>query len=128
MRVNVYLPDELAESVRGALPGVNVSAVLQESLRRLLNCAHHDLVCRDCAQPIERHEVTRDALDRFYRELVDRLEPLVYRVGTAEGAVKVARDVARRHGIDYAVWHTLPRPSRGERQLALDVAFESEAS
>jgi hypothetical protein len=39
-RVNVYLPDELAELVRGACPGLNVSGVLQAGLRELLGCDH----------------------------------------------------------------------------------------
>lgn len=34
-RINVYLPDDLAERVRGA--GINVSSVTQQALRRVLS-------------------------------------------------------------------------------------------
>ncbi|HUC37020.1 MAG TPA: hypothetical protein VMR97_07850 [Acidimicrobiales bacterium] len=126
MRLNVYLPDELATTVREKLPDIKMSGVLQEALRGLLGCHHAELCCRTCAIPITRAEITTEALDAFYAELSDRLDLLVRRVGTAEGAAKVARDVARRHGIGFASWRALPRPTRGEREHQKQLAWELE--
>ena len=124
MRLNVYLPDELTDALRAQLPGLNVSRAMQEAMRSLLTCEHGDLSCRRCSMPMDRQEVTEEALSAFYVDVWDRLDVLVRRVGTAEGAARILRDVAIRHGISTAGWRPLPRPTRGERQLALDLEHE----
>ena len=127
MRVNVFLPDDLAAAVRENLPGLNVSKTLQGALAALLGCQHGELACAACGTVIDRAEVVAGELDAFYDELLRRLEPLVWKVGTAEGAARILRDVALLRGIGVAVRRPLPRPNRADRQLALDIRFE-EAS
>lgn len=125
MRVNVYLPDELVAAVREHLPGLNVSKALQTALAGLLGCDHDGLTCAACGEAIDRADVASAVLDAFYDDLLHRLEPLVWKVGTAEGAARIMRDVALRHGIGVAGVRPLPRPNRADRQLALDIAFEA---
>jgi hypothetical protein len=125
VRVNVFLPDDLAAAVRENLPGLNVSKTLQGALAALLGCKHGELACAACGTTIDRAEVVGPELDAFYDELLRRLEPLVWKVGTAEGAARTMRDVALRHGVAVAGHRPLPRANRADRQLALDIAFEA---
>ncbi|MGH9042655.1 MAG: hypothetical protein ACRDZ3_20765 [Acidimicrobiia bacterium] len=64
-RVNLSLPDELAELVHHELPDLNVSRVLQDALRALLRCDHRDLVCAQCSAPLPRRLVIDQALSAF---------------------------------------------------------------
>lgn len=122
-RVNVWVPDELHETVRAQLPELKMSHALQEALRDRLRCDHAQLACRRCAAPVDGTELVDDALGAFYVELLRALEPLVYRVGTAEGAARIAKEVAERFGITVAARLPLPRPSRANRERARDEAF-----
>jgi hypothetical protein len=92
-RVNVYLPDELAATMRAELPELNVSQLLQEALRDALRCEHHVVSCDRCAQPLDRMELRRETVQTFYDETLRQLTPLVHSRGTAEGAVRVLREV-----------------------------------
>jgi post-segregation antitoxin (ccd killing protein) len=116
VRVNVYLPDELNVAVRTRIPGVNVSAVLQRALQDLLECEHRRLVCAECASPIDMRERVDEALCSLYLDLHWRLVELVDRGGTAEGAARIAKDVALRHRVSCAPNLPLPRPTRAQRQ------------
>jgi hypothetical protein len=112
VRVNVYLPDDLGEQVKAELPDVNVSAVLQDALRRLLACDHERYVCADCGEDVDAVEVARAAMELLWRELLWAWEPLVDKGGTAEGAARVGKDVAVRLGVPGAESRPLPRPPR----------------
>jgi hypothetical protein len=125
VRVNVFVPDELFAAIREHLPGLNVSRTLQDALAALLGCEHGCLACAACGTTIDRADVVAQELDAFYGDVLNRLEPLVWKVGTAEGAARILRDVALRYGVTAAGWRPLPRPTRAERQLALDIAFEA---
>ena len=114
-RLNVYLPDELAELVRDRLPGVNVSQVLRGALSALLECHHVRAVCADCALPLDVHERIGEALTGFYRQALWDLHELVTRGGTAEGAARVLRSTAQRWPVPGADRIPLPRPTRAER-------------
>lgn len=116
-RKHVWLPQELLAAVeeRGH---VNYSAVLQEGLRGLIGCEHDALACQACAAPIDRHQLVDEGLARFYRAAVWALEDLVYRVGTAEGACRVLREVARAHKVPGVENIPLPRPSRSRLEAA----------
>lgn len=116
MRVNVYLPDELNVAVRTRLPDVNISSVLQRALQQLLACEHRRLVCAECASPIDMRELVDEALCSLYLDLHWRLIELVDRGGTAEGAARIAKDVALRHRVSCAPNMPLPRPSREQRR------------
>ena len=116
MRVNVYLPDSLGELVRSA--DMNVSAIVQEALRQRLECDHERLTCSGCGGEAERSELAGEALGALWRDLLWAWEPLVDRRGTAEGAARVARDVAVRHGVPRADRIPLPRPSRARREAS----------
>lgn len=122
MRLNVYVPDELAATVKGRLPDLNVSAVLQAALRNALGCEHHELVCSTCASGFDRWGYRDEQLSAFYSAALWELDPLVRRGATAEGAARVLKDVAMRQQISAAVRLPLPRPSRAERarQRVLD--------
>lgn len=115
VRVNVWLPDDLSETVKARMPGVNVSQVLQEGLRALLGCRHERAICAACAEPLDLHAHADAALERFYLDLFDGLAELVQRGGTAEGACRVAKDIGTRHQIGVASRRPLPRPTRAER-------------
>lgn len=65
-----------------------------------------------------------DALDALYRDLLWVLEDLVDRGGTAEGAARVLKAVAKRHGVRSAD-SPLPRPSRRTRER---LAVERQAA
>jgi hypothetical protein len=124
MRVNVWLPDELNATIKRELPDVNVSAVLQRSLAALLECRHDELACRECASPIDRRQLIDNALSAFYADLHWRLRDLVERGGTAEGAARIAKDVACRHRVSCAPNMPLPRPSREQRHRQRVLEFD----
>jgi hypothetical protein len=115
MRLNVYVPDDLAATVREQLPGLNVSATLQAALADRLECRHSMAVCADCAQPLDLDELTDARLSRFYVDLFTHLETLVDHGGTAEGAARVAKTVAEGHRVSMAARLPLPRPTRARR-------------
>lgn len=112
LRLNVYVPDELGDRVRTELSGVNVSAVLQQALRGLLDCEHERLACADCGELVDYSAAANEALESFWRELLHAWGPLVDRGGTAEGAARVAKVVAVELGVPGAEWRALPRPPR----------------
>jgi hypothetical protein len=123
-RLNVWVPDELHATFRARLPEANVSRLLQEAMRGLLDCRHEQLACRRCAAPIDRRRLVDERLSEFYSDLLWSLEPLVNRVGTAEGAARIAKDVALRFQIPGAEDVPLPRPSKANRQRAEDLEWE----
>lgn len=116
MRLNVYVPDDLGEKVRRSLPDVNVSAVLQDALRSLLECDHEQLACVTCGQVVEHSADVGEALETFWRELLYAWGPLVDRGGTAEGAARVGKEVALALGVPGAERRPLPRPPRHATQ------------
>lgn len=115
MRINVHLPDGLAADVKEQLPDLNVSGLLQEALRSLLDCDHDSVVCADCGEPVDAVAVAGEAMGEFYAALLWAWEDLVDRGGTAEGAARVAKDVAVRMGVPRAETRALPRPTRAAR-------------
>lgn len=121
MRLSVYVPDELAQEVRRALPGVNISAALQGALRALLECDHDLLSCSSCAAVVDRRRIVVDALEAFYRDLLEALERIIPS-GTAEGAARVAKQVAIDAGVARAETLPLPRATRSERERAGQVS------
>lgn len=116
MRLNVWVPDELAVTVREAMPGVNVSKVLQDGLRSLLKCGHETVACADCGEPIDKAQLVDDALSAFYRQVWWELHDLVHADGTCEGAARVFKAVAEAHQISAAKRMSVPRPPRGKRE------------
>lgn len=125
-RVTLWVPDELEAAVRGDLDGLNWSAVLQEGLRARLGCRHDTVVCSWCAEPIDRLALADAAKGSLFLDTMDRVSELVRRVGTAEGAARVALDVAQRHQVSAARDYPLPRPSRAERAAKV-AALPTEA-
>jgi post-segregation antitoxin (ccd killing protein) len=72
-RVNVYLPDELAEQARAA--GLNVSSITQQALRRELaggRTASWLEQVRQLPPSAVTHEQSLDALDGARDEVGDR--------------------------------------------------------
>lgn len=116
-RTNVYIPDELAATVKRELPDLNLSQVVRETLIGLLHCEHHELVCASCSARISRAEVVDGPLSSFWAALMDELELLALRGGTAEGAARVLRRVGQAHGATRSR-RPLPRPTRAERRSA----------
>lgn len=112
MRLNVYVPDALGAQVKERLPGVNVSAVMQDALRAMLDCDHGRLQCADCGEVVDPEVAARSALSAFWRDLLWAWGPLVDRHGTAEGAARIAKGVAIDAGIPGADRLPLPRPVR----------------
>lgn len=118
-RLTVWIPDELVETMRQALPELNVSATLQEAIRALLACRHERAVCAACASPLDLFDIAARAVDSFYVDVSDRLEGLVRRSGTAEGAVRILAERAAAHEARSAPQRRpLIRPSRAEREAA----------
>ncbi len=128
-RVNVTLPDELAELVRRKLPGLNVSGVLQQALAELVECPHAELTCTCCGARTNRHELELAYLGAFYQEAVWNLHGPIGRCETAEGAARVLRDVARSWHVPTVERTPLPRPSRSQRErVHRELVAEAEAA
>ncbi len=119
-RVTVYVPDELRARIREQLPGINLSKELQDALVGRLDCRHDELRCARCAARLDRLEAIDAALGRFYGELWEQLGALAHRAGTAEGAVKVLREVGNDFGITDASRLPLVRSTKRARQAAMD--------
>lgn len=115
MRLNVHVPDELRAMVKEQLPDLNVSALLQDALRGLLDCGHERFCCAACGEGVDASVVAGDALAGFWSELVWAWEPLVDKHGTAVGAAQVAKGVAVAMGVPNAERVPLPRPPRMRR-------------
>lgn len=119
MRINAYLPDDLGERLREELPDVNVSAVLQQALRGLLDCEHERLACADCGEPVDGSAAdVGEALAAFWGELLHEWQALVDKGGTAEGAARVGKAVAMRFGVPGAERRPIPRPPRSMRKVS----------
>jgi hypothetical protein len=116
-RISVYLPDELVELVREQLPGVNVSRLVQETLAGRLACGHERVTCVRCTAAFDRSELDAVAVRAFWLEVSAAVEPIVWAVGTAEGAAAAAWGVARAQGLPVG---TNPRPTRAEREAATE--------
>lgn len=114
-RVNVYLPDELADELSRSMPDLNLSRAVQEAIRSRLECDHDALACVRCSRPLERRRLVDDTASRFYAECLGELEPLVNVRGTAEGAAQLLKRVAVRWGLAKADV-PLPRPARAARR------------
>lgn len=111
MRRNVYLPDEL-DARLAALPELNVSAVVQRSLWDVVGCHHPAFECSTCRRALDRSELVDELVGRYYGDLLWELTPLVDAGATAEGAARIAKRVARDHGVRQADRLPLPRPAR----------------
>lgn len=122
-RVNVYLSDELAALVVERLANVNYSKVLAAGLRALLECRHDELECSACGHGESRRAIESAVLDRFYRDVLWELWPVVSRVGTAEGAARVMKRVAGAYQVPSARTLPLPRPSRSQRERSRVLDF-----
>lgn len=120
-RINVWLPADLHQTLQTQLGHVNVSQLLQTAIRDVLGCRHDDLACARCAAPIDRHELVDAALSDFYQAAMWRLGDLVGECGTAEGAARVLKDVGQRWQISAADRVPVPRPTRRQRQVAIDL-------
>ena len=114
-RVSCYVPEDLADRLREHAPDLNVSGLLQQALRQALSCDHDRWVCADCGEDVDTTEVCRGAMRELFDAAWWQLESLVDRRGTAEGAVKVLRDVAVRMGVPGAGRRPLLRPNRAMR-------------
>lgn len=117
-RLNVTMPDELAELVRREMPGLNVSGVLQEALRDRLVCDHRDLACRCCGAHVRRVDLEAVVLGAFFAEAMWRLREPVSRCATAEGAARVLANLARSWEVPEVDRTPLPRPTRSQRARA----------
>lgn len=116
--MNVYVPDDLGAKVKERLPDLNVSNVLQQALRLLLDCDHERMACADCGESMNLESVSALAMEALYRELLWAWQPLVDQGGTAEGAARVAKVVAVELGVPGAEMRALPRPPRSRRRTA----------
>lgn len=112
------VPDDLVARVKEQLPDLNVSAVLQDALRGILDCGHEHLTCADCGEPVDGSVATGEELAAFWGELLWAWQPLVDRGGTAEGAARVGKEVAVRMGVPGAERKPIPRPPRSGRRAA----------
>lgn len=126
MRLNVYVPDALVERVREDLPGINVSATLQAALSGLLECDHAVLSCDECTAALGRVELEGAGVRRFFDELAQAVEQVVWTGGTATGAAKALWDVGRAWRIPTAS-SPYPRPTRAERDATKETAWQRSA-
>lgn len=117
--LSIYVADELDELVQAELPNLNLSQTFQAHLSGLLRCDHQRVICRDCSATVDNATLIAAELERFFVDLMRKLEELVHRIGTAEGAARVARDLALNYRVDRAKDWVLPRPTKGERAAAL---------
>jgi hypothetical protein len=128
-RMNVTLPDELAELVRREMPGLNVSAVLQRALSDLIECRHDALVCACCGAKVQHRELVDVRLGAFYQEAMWQLHAPIARCETAEGAARVLQSLARSWEVPTVDATPLPRPTRSQRaRVHADLVKEAEAA
>jgi hypothetical protein len=128
-RMNVTLPDELAELVRSALPGLNVSGVLQRALQELVECDHAELSCSCCGAKVEQRALVDARLGAFYGEVIWQLHGPIARCETAEGAARVVQSIARSWEVPSVDRTPLPRPTRSQRAHAhAEIVKEAEAA
>lgn len=115
--VSVWIPNELAATVKAQLPRVNVSRTLQEALQRLLGCEHHELVCGACSTAIPRVDVVAPPLAAFYADVMGVISVLSRRPGmTVEGVARAIREIGRNHGVAAADVTPLPALTDAERR------------
>ena len=117
-RVNVTMPDELAALVRESMPGLNLSGLLQETLRTLIECPHSTLTCACCGASTTRVALVGIALGSFYREVIWQLQTPVAACQTAEGAARVVQSIARSWEVPDVDRTPLPRSTRSQRARA----------
>ena len=128
-RMNVTLPDELAELVRRELPGLNVSGVLQRALAELVDCEHAELSCACCGARVQQRALVDARLSLFYAEIVWQLHAPIARCETAEGAARVVQSIARSWEVPSVDRTPLPRPTRSQRARAhAELVKEAEAA
>jgi hypothetical protein len=118
VHINCSVPRELLDEIRERLPGLNISRLLQDALRDELECAHDEYICSGCGKRATRTAIVGPALAVFYSDLMWELGILVRRSGTAEGAARLAKELAGRHQVPDAHRVPLPRPTRMERDAA----------
>jgi hypothetical protein len=123
-RVTVWVPDELHATVRDELPELNWSAAMQRGLSASLECDHRELICRRCNHVADTELAAKQALGRFYGDALAALEPLIHRLGTAEGAARILQGVAAVYGIPGAERIPLPRPSKSQRRRTWEAPKE----
>lgn len=127
-RVNLSVPDDLLAAVRAAGQDLNLSGALQDALRARLDCRHAaGWRCVECCEPVDPSSFVDQAEGRLFGDLRARLEPLVRRGGTAEGAARVMSDVFRRHQVTAALGAVELAPSRAERRAAKVTELPREA-
>lgn len=117
-RVNVWIPDELHEAVRDALPDLNLSAALQDALRSTLTCGHDQLVCGRCSAPVSRVDVVDSALTRFYADVQAIVAAAAREGRTAEGVARRVKDLGARYRLRIATEVPLAGLTRAEREAA----------
>jgi hypothetical protein len=127
VRLNVWVPDVLAQRVREELPGLNVSATLRAALEAQIECRHRFCRCVACGAEVDLRAERSGALERFYRELVAELAPLVRSCGTAEGAGRLLAKVGHANGLR-AAQAPLVRPTRKNRKDAADRSWSSRST
>lgn len=115
MQLSVWVPNDLASVVKEKFPEVNVSKLLQDSLRGLLKCEHDEVVCSGCGAGVDKRAMVDEALSAFYRQVQYELFDLIHAGGTCEGAAQVVKSVAEAHQISASRRVQLTRPPRGVR-------------
>lgn len=126
-RVTVWVPDALDRARRAHLGHVRLSSLVQDAIRERLDCEHQQLACAVCDLPVDRSALLSGAVVGFYRDSLAALEPLVARVGTAEGAARVLKATARRWDLPGVEMIGLPRPSRSQLEEAGATKYERHA-
>jgi hypothetical protein len=96
--VNIYLPDQLANQLAEQFPDLNRSALVQDALRRLVECDHATLNCAHCGSTVHAAQWAAELLGGFYRRLHARMENHLNTGGTVVGACKVLRGLAIESG------------------------------
>lgn len=97
-RRNVYLPDELEELAAAELPGVSLSAIVQEALRdRLrLRCEHSSARCATCGHELARAEVEDAAVRELWQVVRARFYAGDHLLSSLDAALVVWRAATRR--------------------------------
>lgn len=98
-RVNVWLPQDVYDTLRRELPDVNVSKLLRAAIEKTLDCWHDQLACTRCGSAVDHKYLISLEITRFYADARWALGQLTLTgTGTSEGAERVLKEVA-------AVWH-----------------------
>lgn len=121
-RVNVWLSEQVYETLRRELPDASPSKLLRQAIEDTLHCFHEQLACARCGCRLDASWMISRDVSRFYLDCQWALERLMVNpAATIEGAGRLLKDVAALYharGLLHrnALTTAVPRRARSVRE------------